>query len=194
MKFGPLTEMGQRGLRASTWPSRSTNTPMKTIGFLIIASTLVATQLSAAALEDGFIRKPRQYSLDEKGSTLTITKRPVGSWSLKVTWSSGDVASSATPDDCLRSDGWFVFVEQPNRIWIFDGVDGGTVLSRSEKGLRDSSFSTEILASCPKEVWGALPEKVRSKYRQLELDKAANGRLPLPSRTSESAQAAGSCR
>lgn len=150
--------------------------PVKTIGFLIIASTLVATQLSAAVPEDGFIRTTGQYSLDEKGSTLTIAMRPAGSWSLKVTWRSGDVASSATPDDCLRSVGWFVFVEQPNRIWIFDGVDAGTLLSRSDKELRDSSFSTEILASCPKEVWDALPEKVRSKYGQVEPDDRANGR------------------
>jgi hypothetical protein len=147
---------------------QSTNTHMKTIGLLIIAAIVGTSQISASAMENEFIRKPGQYSLDGKGSTLTITKKPAASWSLKGTWSLGDATSSAAPDNCLLADGWFVFVEKPNRIWIFDGVDGGTLLSHSEKELSDSSFSREVLASCPQAVWDALPQKVRAKYRNVE--------------------------
>ena len=172
----------------------STNTHMKTIGLLVIAAIVVTSQINAAALENEFVRKPGQYSLDGKGSMLTITKKPAGSWSLEATWRSGDATSSAAPDNCLLADGWFVFVEKPNRIWIFDGVDGGTLLSHSEKELSDSSFSREVMASCPQAVWDALPQKVRAKYRKVEPDGPANGSQPSRSETNRTSSAAGSRR
>jgi len=167
---------------------------MKTIGLLIIAIVVVTGQINAAALKNGFVREPGQYSLDGKGSTLTITKKPAGSWSLKATWRSGDAMSSAVPDNCLLLDGWFVFVEKPNRIWIFDGAEGGTLLSHSGKELSDSSFSREVMASCPQAVWDALPQKVRAKYRKVEPVGPGNGRPPFGSGTNRTSSAAGSGR
>jgi hypothetical protein len=167
---------------------------MKTIGLLVIAAIVVTSQITAAASENYFVRKPGQYSLDGKGSTLTITKKPAGFWSLKATWRSGDATSSAAPDNCLLADGWFVFVEKPSRIWIFDGVDGGTLLSHSEKQLSDCSFSREVMASCPQAVWDALPQRVQAKYRKVEPDGPANGSQPFRSETNRTSSAAGSRR
>ncbi len=125
-------------------------------------------------MENEFIRKPGQYSLDGKESILAISKQPGGSWTLKATWRSGDASSSAAPEECLRAQGWFVFVEKAGRIWIFDGVDGGILLSHSGKETKVSSFSRQLKTTCPRKVWDALPQEVRAKYQKVEPGSAAN--------------------
>jgi hypothetical protein len=131
--------------------------------------------------------------LDTKGSTLTILKQPTGAWSLKVAWRSGDATSSTAPDDCLRADGWFVFVETPGRIWVFDGRDSGVVLTHSDKG-KDmlSGFSREVMTSCPQKVWEALPQGVRENYRGAEPGGAAKQSQPVRSGTNSTSSAGGS--
>jgi len=148
---------------------------MRTIGLLIITVVLAIHQAGAAPTVPEFIRKAGQYSLDAQGSTLTIRKEPTGSWSLKVMWRSGDATSSVEPVDSILADDWFVFVEKPTRVWVFDGVDKGLLLSTAEKETGSKSFPGAALAKCPQKFWDALPQKVRAKYRKIEPAGAANG-------------------
>jgi len=145
---------------------------MKIIGFLMLAAFFAINQASAADLERDFIRKAGHYSLDKQGSTLAITKQPTGSWSLKVIWRSGSATSSTEasvePRDCLLAEGWFVFVENPTRIWIFDGVDAGLLVSHSEKETGSKSYPAAAMRAGPRKFWDALPEAVRAKYRKEE--------------------------
>ncbi len=170
---------------------RSTNTHMRITRFLIVTILLILSQVGGRAMENQFIRKAGQYSLDDKGSILDITKQPGGSWTLKATWRSGDATSSAAPDDCLRADGWFVFVEKPGRIWIFDGVDGGVLLSNSGKETAVSSFSRQLMTTCPRKVWDALPEEVRARYQKIEPGSPANRSQPIRPQTNATSAAGG---
>ncbi len=141
---------------------------MKPTTVLLVPLLLILSQVGGRAMENQFIRKPGQYPLDDKGSLLAITSQPGGSWALKAVWHSGDASSSAAPDDALRAHGWFVFVEKPERIWIFDGVDEVILLSHSGKQTALSSFSRQLLATCPRKVWDALPQQLRAKYHKLQ--------------------------
>ncbi len=149
---------------------RSANICMKTSVSLIVfmAVILTTSNIHAAPLVKDFVRKPGQYSLDAKGSTLTITEQPARSWSLKVMWRSGDATDTTAPDDCLRADGWFVFVEKPGRLWIYDGREDGILVIHSEKQSSVSAFSSAVMSSCPQKVLDALPQSVREKYRKAE--------------------------
>ncbi len=151
---------------------------MKTLLLSILAALVVAHPSRAAALADELVRKPGQYSLDGKGSTLAIARKPSASWTLEATWRAGDSLSSAAPSNCLRAEGWFVFLERPNRIWIFDGVDGATLLTHSEKELSNTSLSREALASSPRPFRDALPKRILEKRSNSE----PAGAPPLPSR------------
>ena len=142
---------------------------------------LTANQIRARGLEGEFIRKPGQYHLDDGRSILTITGLTSNSWSLKVTWRSEKrtatgglekTEASDAPAGCLRAEGWFVFVETPERIWIYDGLDSGTLLMHSEKEIGSAAFSPELMASCPQKVWNAFPKGFQEnnrKYRKVEL-------------------------
>jgi hypothetical protein len=143
---------------------------MKTSVYLtgFVAAFLATSSIRAAPPESEFIRKPGQYSLDTKGNTLTITEQPARTWSLKVMWRSGDATDTTAPDDCLRAEGWFVFVEKPGRLWIYDGREGGILVIHSEKQSSVSAFSSSVMSSCPRKVWNALPQSVREKYRKAE--------------------------
>ncbi len=113
-------------------------------------------KVHTAPFENRFVREPGRYSLDDHGSTLTITKEPSG-WSLKVLWRSGQTTDAAAPVNCLRAEGWFVFVENPERIWIYDGRESGTLLTRSDKQVGVSAFDHTVMSACPQKVLDALP-------------------------------------
>jgi hypothetical protein len=135
---------------------------MKTLGCLMVAAVLASLPLNALGGEKGFIRKPGRYFLDRIGSTLVITKQPAGSWSLKASWRSGDATSGIEPDESLIAEGWFVFIEKPTRLWVFNGVDGVCLLSHSDKETGVTHVSRANLMSCPRAFWDALPENVRA--------------------------------
>ena len=158
-----------------------------------MAVILTTSNTHAAPVENDFIRKPGQYSLDAKGSTLTITEQPARSWSLKVTWQSGDARDTTASHNCLRAEGWFVFVEKPGRLWIYDGREDGILVIHSEKQSSVSAFSSAVMSSCPQKVWDVLPQSVRGKYRKAE-DGPANGSQPVGPDTNRTSAAAGSGR
>jgi len=157
-------------------PCRSTLSNMKAMKFLIIAVLLGITQAIALPLQDELVRQPGDYSLDDKGSALVITKRTGVHWSFAITWRSGSFPGSISSDDYLRAEGWFIFVEKPNRVWVFDGIDDGHLLTSSDRTVSEKSFSGGLKGACPKKVWDALPEAMRTKYRNVEPNAPGNSR------------------
>jgi hypothetical protein len=163
---------------------------MKLMAYLTVAVVLTTNQVRARGLENEFIRKPGQYHLDDSGSQLSITGLTSNSWSLKVTWrlkkrtATGGLEkteASDAPAGCLRAEGWFVFVETPERIWIYDGLDSGTLVTHSEKEMGSAAFSPEIIASCPQKVWNVFPkgfQEKNRKYRKVEPGAAPNAARP----------------
>jgi hypothetical protein len=142
---------------------------MKKIGILIIGILLGINSLGAGASKDVIIRKPGHYSLDAKGNELTITKGETGSFSLTVRWHSGNAGSSSTSSTSQSlEDGWFVYVESSNRIWVFDGVDQGILLTHSEKESGSKAYPRAALRDCPPKFWDALPQALRTKYPRAE--------------------------
>jgi hypothetical protein len=164
---------------------------MKTsISLIAFMSVILATSnINAGPFENEFIRKPGQYSLDTTGSTLTITTQSAHSWSLKVSWGSGDATDTVTPEDCLQAEGWFVFVEGPGRLWICDGREDGILVTHSGKQSKVSAFSSALMASCPRKVWDALPKSIRGKWQKAA--GAANQGQPDGSETNRTSAAAG---
>lgn len=146
---------------------------MKISAFLLIAVVIGIIPLSATDLQNRFIQRPGQYVLDGKGSALTIRKEADGEWTLKVLWVTGEGESvGSNPEDGLRAEGWFVFVEKPGLIWVFDGIDRGALLSHGEKetGVTALYFAQRSKPVCPEKFWEALPEKLRARHVS-----AANG-------------------
>ena len=194
--FGLVSHSGALGaLLLRAHPLRSANIRMNTSVSLIVfmAVILTTSNIHAAPLVNDFVRKPGQYALDAKGSTLTITEQPARSWSLKVMWRSGDATDTAAPDDCLRAEGWFVFIEKLGRLWIYDGREGGILVIHSGKQSSVSAFSSAVISSCPQKVLDALPQSVREKYRKAEPGGAGSRSQPARSETNR-ASAAGSGR
>lgn len=119
-----------------------------------------------------FIRERGKYVFDEAGSSIEVItakdKRP----SLAFEFRSGNKNSNSSTrmafdeSGILRADGWFVFVESPERIWIFDGKKSLAIAERrkTEKwGMSTNikDFDAESAAVCPVQVKEALPANVR---------------------------------
>jgi len=128
---------------------------------LVLALILLASHFTAFAVENQFIRTPGHYPLDTQGSALTIKNQPDGTWTLAFTNTKG----SMLPENCLRANGWFAFVEKPNRIWILNGVDGGLLMEHTEKSMTISALYSGNMANCPKAFLDALPPKARAKIQ-----------------------------
>jgi hypothetical protein len=132
----------------------------------IVAILIHAGSVMARTVLGEFIREPGRYSLDGKGSTLTIDREPAGTWALKVEWREDNTSSSIAPKDCLLAKGWFVFAERRGRIWAFDGVKRVALLTHEDNSQTVKSFSSKLPAACPQKVWEALPETVQLKFRK----------------------------
>lgn len=128
---------------------------------ILFALLFLTSQLATFAVENQFIRTPGHYPLDTQGSALTIKIQPDGTWTLAFTNATG----SMLPENCLRAKGWFVFVEKPNRIWIFNGVDGGLLMEHTEKSMTNSAIYSGNLTNCPKTFLDALPPQARAKIQ-----------------------------
>lgn len=134
---------------------------MKTTYSLI---ALILTLTFAASADDNtnvvgkFIRKPGKFLLDGKGSALAIAETSPGKWSLDITWYEKGLPLSESPD-ILRAPGWFVYVETPDRLWIYSGGNHLVLESHTNGNHLVSGMSPEIAATCPKIVHDALPKK-----------------------------------
>ena len=91
---------------------------------------------------------------------FSIAKESPAKWSLDIVWQEGPNLGLKDSPNVLNSAGWFVYVETPDRLWIYDG-DKHLIFEGHEKEKLVGGMSPEIMATCPKEVLEALPEKVR---------------------------------
>ena len=142
---------------------------MKKIGILIVGILFGIHSVAVGEIKDEVIRKAGHYSLDAKGSELTITKDEAGVFSLTATWRSGNAHSSSTSSTSQSvQESWFVYVESPTRLWVFDGVDQGLLLTHTEKESGSKAYPRAALRDCPAKFWDALPQVLRAKYSGAE--------------------------
>lgn len=111
----------------------------------------------------GFIRTFGAYPLSANGAGLALTPSAGGRVSLTITKVEGTGREAISTPDFFKKPGWFAYVESPDRIWIFDGASQLDVVTSTG---RYSAGDPSIQATCPDAVWDAVPESVRSSYRQ----------------------------
>ncbi|MGA1238189.1 MAG: M56 family metallopeptidase [Limisphaerales bacterium] len=120
---------------------------------------------AARPLRSGqFVREPGMYSLDEKGSRLEIGSDTDGGLTLRGIWQSPNQESLNSPSSAMLPWLWFVYIESPDRLWVFYGGGKGALFSHSEVGGLVLGFETGVLADAPKAFVDALPEQVRADY------------------------------
>ena len=132
--------------------------PTKLYTFLLtlLLLTPFAFGETGKSLTNGtFIRKTGTYSLDDKGSDITIQQSPNGEWSLKMTWKNGQGITISDSPDIQHQSGWFIYVENSHRIWIYDGVKH-LLFSGLDGNNHKSGMSSEIYATCPQVVRDAV--------------------------------------
>ena len=158
---------------------------MNILPVLAVLGVLATGQLSTKGSERGFIRQPGRYALDESGSHIAIQGVEPDSWSMTITFcwmektASGAIDHMSASDMCsqaLKAKGWFVFVEDPQRVWVFDGLAFGYLVTRSDREMGSTVFSLKDRAQCPdkiweaipKRFWSALPEPIRKTRKEVE--------------------------
>ena len=176
LEFERHRNAAHRSTRRSPIISMKPTSALFTLALALFAST----PCPCASLEGKIIRKMGTYLLDDQGSTLTIAKGARGSLSLDVSWRSDNLASTATPNECLKAEGWFVFIESRDSIWIYDGNKGGVRLVHSKKSTRVSSFSPTLKESCHQKVWDALPARFKNQPAKGEPFDSPNDVLATP--------------
>jgi hypothetical protein len=126
---------------------------------LFVFTLTLACCLPCMAQSGHFLRSIGSCAMNDAGNqtTVTATKGDDNKVSVNIRWRPADGATKP-----MTAAGWFVFVEDVSRVWVFDG-DALSLFHRTDKGLTDSS-SSEVYKTCPKEVRVALPESFRKKY------------------------------
>lgn len=108
---------------------------------------------SENSITTGFIRTPQAVQIDGNGSQISISN----DLSLAVTRVNGSSVDTLNIPGAFKSDGWFVYIESPDRIWTFDGI---RQLDKITSSGRTSVVSSS--ADYPKPVWDALPDEASS--------------------------------
>lgn len=127
-----------------------------------LVAILASTFVRAGETDRHFLRSVGTVSQSDAQvrAVVTAAASTNGHPDVSVTWRAGGVTDTASRS--MIHAGWFAFVEQPSRVWIFDG-DALSLLERRDKSVSDSS-SAEAFKSCPKPVKDALPEKIQKRY------------------------------
>lgn len=105
-----------------------------------------------------FIRKTGGYQLGE--GSIVLTASSDGKVTLAVTMVEGTSRDTNTVPDFCKKEGWFVYIENPKRVWIFDGIRQLDLLTPGGRNAGGAS----VRAGCPAAVWDAVPESVRKFY------------------------------
>ena len=136
-------------------------------------------------------------SFESQGSTPWTTmvarwrsRKGASGWSLKVAWRSGEATVNVAPEGCLRAEGWLVFIEEPERIWIYDGRDNGTLLTRSDTRIKVSALDRAVMSSWPKEFLDALPRSFGEKSTQAEVGTPSTKGQAIRSETNQNPNSA----
>jgi hypothetical protein len=148
---------------------------MKTLLAAVTAAFSCLTAVGPARAADtpvaGFIREEATVALDTKGSQLEFLKAKDGRLSWTLIWvdnSTSRESLSMDKDGFFKGDGWFVYIESPARIWLFDGVRDLDLVQRAPAYTsRQSVVAKGIFETCPQKVWDALPESVRKRLHEL---------------------------
>jgi len=107
-----------------------------------------------------FVRAANPICLDTNGSCLVFTNASDGRLSFVVTWIAGGSRTSfAMPDQgFFKKEGWFVYIESPARVWIYDGVRQLDLVTADG---RNAVTMPGVFETCPQKVWDAIPESLR---------------------------------
>jgi len=124
---------------------------------------LLQPSVSTAPPTSGFVRKSGTYQLDGKGGGLALTPSNDGRVSFALMRVKGTSRENVSIADFFKRDGWFVYIESAERVWIFDGIRQLDVVTPSG---RYSAGDLGVFALCPDAVWDAVPEPVRKFYRE----------------------------
>lgn len=121
-----------------------------------------AVSVRAAETDRRFLREVGSLSQSDTQVRTVVTAAASADVlpNVTVTWRAGDDTDSNSKQ--MIQAGWFVFVEQPSRVWVFDGK-ALSMLQRQGRIVSDTT-SAEAFKSCPQPVKDALPEKIRKRY------------------------------
>jgi hypothetical protein len=92
--------------------------------------------------------------------TVAATESRDQKQSLSLSWRMSD--SETTSETMLVKGGWFVFVEDPSHVWVFDGTS--LRLSQYSYRCQSDKFLSKTDKNYPEEVRDALPESYRKNY------------------------------
>ena len=124
----------------------------------------------AAEIQSGsFIRERGAYTFDPAGSSVEVITAKDNKLSLVIDFQTRGPNFAQTAkynfneEGILRGPGWFVFIESPDRLWIFDGVKSLSIAERTANTHNFKDFDTKAATQCPVRVKEALPKDVREK-------------------------------
>ena len=140
-----------------------THTMKKFLNALALAAALSGTAV-ADEPTTGFVRKADALTLDKSGSKLEFPKAKDGRLSFSCTWVAGNSRETiAMPrEGFFKKDGWFVYIESPTRIWMFDGASQlDLVMHTGAASGRYPVTAKGVFETCPQKVWDAIPASAR---------------------------------
>src|SRR5689334_20419912 len=125
--------------------------------FLMVFCTTIGSRADQIET-NSFIREKGNYTFDDKGSSIDVITAKDGKPSLMIDFRHRGKSSSVSnkwfsKEGILRADGWFVFVESPNRLWIFDGKTSLAVV--------ESDGGKTIVKECDAQAAVVCPAKVK---------------------------------
>jgi len=130
---------------------------------LVLAAAFSSVALAQMPTTD-FVREPNTVALDKGGSCLEFPKAKDGRLSFAVTWVEGNSRTTVSKpqEGFFKKDGWFVYVESPTRVWLFDGIGQLDLVTKSKSQSGIYSVTTKgVFETCPQKVWDAIPDSLR---------------------------------
>ena len=140
-----------------------THTMKKFLSVLVLAAALSGTAAADEATT-GFVRKADALTLDKSGSKLEFPKAKDGRFSFSFTRVAGNSRETiAMPSEgFFKKDGWFVYIESPAQIWMFDGASQLDLVTHTGAASGRYPVTAEgVFETCPDKVWDAIPESVK---------------------------------
>jgi ABC-type transport system involved in multi-copper enzyme maturation permease subunit len=74
-------------------------------------------------------------------------------------------AQAIESDQQLLFPGWFVSTQEKNRVWVYDGREGVSILDFSESGVKTLRWGESERGRCPSAFWEHLPQSVRDRLK-----------------------------
>ena len=136
--------------------------------FLFLLAFVAGIDAHAENIQtNSFIRKKGTYVFDQNGSSIEVITAKDNVLSLAVEFRERGKSSSVSQklafseSGILRAEGWFVFFESANRLWIFDGKKSLSVIEADQTKTLVKECDSKAAVVCPARVKDALPTEVR---------------------------------